>query len=212
MTPPSSPAGRGFGRLSRLLLASVVLATSACSQASTTTTSEARSGAAFIEEVLSTLVPAYTGPDVGGKALQDEVFADGIVTFAEYERAMTARVECLRAEGYDVEGPLAYPDGGLSLAPGDDPRLSLSFQIFGDLPAAENPADDVDIRCQSQWSLAIEAVWDAQNAPSEQEVQTWLERAWRCAAERGMPLSDPPTVDEAMLSVIRPYNCTPWEE
>ncbi|MEX2323528.1 MAG: hypothetical protein WEA29_07130 [Acidimicrobiia bacterium] len=49
------------------------------------------------------------GPDRGGAALKAEVFADGVVTFDEYERAMNAYAQCVREEGFEVRGPLTFP-------------------------------------------------------------------------------------------------------
>lgn len=46
------------------------------------------------------------GPDQGGAALKAEVFADGVVTFDEYERAMNAYAQCVRDEGFALLHPM----------------------------------------------------------------------------------------------------------
>jgi hypothetical protein len=148
------------------------------------------------------------GPDVGGKALRDEVFSDGEVTFDEYERAVTAAVQCMRDAGFDVEGPLQYPDGGIVVVPGWDPRLRLGIRAH----PGEDPQDifgDVNGRCQAQWSWHIEQVWFQEHEPTEAETQAWLERAWECAGRQGAPIASPPTVEDALNSVA--YGCRPWE-
>lgn len=168
--------------------------------------SEAESGRELIERILSEPLPADPGPDVGGRALQDEVFADDVVTFAEYERAVAAYAQCLRDEGFELLGP--YEGGQFS--PGFDPRMFLSVSVRIPDDAAEARFDEVGSRCQMQWSYHIELVWEAQNAPSEEAVQEWLEQAWTCGRDRGVEVSDPPTVHEAMLAVTA--GCTPWED
>lgn len=154
-------------------------------------------------------LPDDPGPDVGGRALQELVFADGEVTFAEYERATVAAIQCMRDEGFQVEGPLRYPDGGLLIVePGHDPRLRLSLRA----DVGNDPTDRfgrVNGRCRAQWSYAIEQVYLRQFAPSEEEVRAWLERAWACGRERGLPLSNPPTENEALDAVGQ--GCRPWE-
>lgn len=154
-------------------------------------------------------LPADPGPDVGGQALQQEVFADGVVTFAEYERAMTAAIQCMRDEGFNVEGPLRYPEGGFAVEAGVDPRIRL--ELFArDVP--DDPDDrfgQVHERCVAQWSYAIEQVWFRQNRPTEEEIRAWLERAWACRREKGLSISNPPTEEEAVHSVL--YGCRPWE-
>lgn len=158
--------------------------------------------------VFSEPLPDDPGPDVGGRALQEQVFADGKVTFDEYERAMTAAIQCMRDEGFDVEGPLRYPDGYLVVSPGWDPTLWLTLQAR----PGDDPTDRfgrVNARCIAQWSFAIESVYLRQFSPTEDEVRAWLERAWACRVEKGLPISNPPTEEEAGEAVA--YGCRPWE-
>jgi len=154
-------------------------------------------------------LPFSPGPDVGGHALQNAVFADGEVTADEYERAMDAAIGCMRDEGFQVEGPLRYPDGYLVVEPGMDPTLRLTLRAT----VSDEESDrygEVNGRCQAQWSYAIEQVYLRQFRPSEAEVQAWLERAWTCLEERGEPISSPPTEEEAIGAVT--LGCRPWEE
>jgi hypothetical protein len=153
-------------------------------------------------------LPDDPGPDIGGLALQDEVFADGQITFDEYQRAMHQYARCVRDEGFEVQGPLQYPEGGIAIAVGADPTLQLGIRMR----AGDDPNDrlgEVAARCQAQWSYAIEQLYLRQFTPTEAEIQAWLERAWKCAAEKGTRLSSPPTEQEAIFSVID--GCRPWE-
>jgi hypothetical protein len=154
-------------------------------------------------------LPFDPGPDVGGRVLQEEVFADGEVTFDEYERAMTAAAQCMRDGGFDVEGPLRYPEGGLAVEPGVDPSIRLDILALAITGDASDRYGEVNGRCQAQWSYAIETVWFRQNAPTEEEIQAWLDRAWDCLDTLGVPVSNPPTVEEAVGSVA--HGCKPWE-
>ncbi|MEX2323526.1 MAG: hypothetical protein WEA29_07120 [Acidimicrobiia bacterium] len=155
------------------------------------------------------------GPDRGGAALKAEVFADGAVTFEEYERAMHAYAQCMRDEGFQVDGPVPMgPEVGAALSPGDDPRNFLLVTFPGIVSEAEDQRNsEADLRCQEQWSFAIEKVWAEQNAATGIELQEWLERAWDCARQRGTVLSDPPTELEATLSALDGMHdgCVPWE-
>ncbi len=153
-------------------------------------------------------LPVDPGSDVGGRALQEQIFADGQVSFDEYERAFAAAVQCMRDEGFDVEGPLHYPDGYLVVEPGWDPRHWLTSRAH----TGDDPTDlygEVNARCQAQWSYAVGTVYRRQFQPSEAEVQAWLEQAWQCAREKSLQVSAPPTVDEAMTAVT--FGCRPWE-
>lgn len=159
--------------------------------------------------VFNDRLPFDPGPDVGGRALQDEIFADGQVTFDEYERAYTAAIQCMRDEGFEVQGPLRYPDGYTVVEPGWDPNHWLTSRAR----VADDPTDrygEVNGRCQAQWSYAVETVYRRQFEPSEEEVQAWLQRAWDCARDNGLEVSTPPTVEEATAAVS--FGCRPWEQ
>lgn len=154
-------------------------------------------------------LPADPGPDAGGQALQRTIFADGEVTFDEYERAVTAGVQCMRDEGFDVEGPLLYPEGFLVVAPGFDPRNRLTFRaIDTEQSDGVDRFGQVNERCEAQWYYAVERLWDEQFEPTEEEIRAWLERAWECAEENGLPLSNPPSEEEATTAVQ--HGCEPW--
>lgn len=161
----------------------------------------------LIEEAMRAPLPGDPGPDVGGRALEREVFADGLVTFDEYERAVVAAIQCLRDEGFTVVGPYQYPEGPLVYSPGDDPSIRLTYGVIdtGDEPRQGQALE----RCDAQWLYRIRYVWLGKHAASDAEIQAWLERAWACARQKGLPLSDPPTEEDADNAVF--HGCRPWE-
>lgn len=194
------PAGviRVSGPVSTLTMMAV-LAGAGCSEATT-----AREPIVWSEPL-----PYDPGPDVGGLTLQEEIFSDGEVTFDEYERAFTAGVDCIRAEGFEVDGPLRYPVGGMSVAPGWDPRHELSLLARNITSNVNQRWSDVNHRCQVQWYYMVEQIYLRQFLATAEETRAWLERAWACAEEKGMDLSDPPTEEEAVMALG--FGCRPWE-
>lgn len=154
----------------------------------------------LIGRILAQPLPDDPGPDVGGKALQDEVFADGTVTWAEYERAVLAEAECIESSGYAVVGPYEIPP-----SPGYRPPYLLR------LSAESAPGlADVMARCAAQWRYYIEWVWLEMTAPTEEETRAWLERLRACATELGIGLPDPPSDDDWGTPIAA--GCRPWEE
>lgn len=138
-------------------------------------------------------------------AFQIEVFSDGELTRAEYERAKFAAADCQRARGHNVIGPLQYgPDTGGLLWIGGDPRRFVYTFIVDPGPTA---SDDGQL-CQEIWDFTVTETWVAIHEPTEEEKVLWLEAAWTCARERGLPVSDPPSEREAMNSTA--HGCEPW--
>jgi len=162
---------------------------------------------ALIEEALQAPLPTDPGSHVGGAALERQVFADGHVTFDEYERAVLSAIQCVRDQGFTVVGPYRYPEGPLVYSPGEDPSYRLTYGV---IDTADEPRQgEVLARCEAQWLYRIQYVWLGKHAPTAAETQAWLERAWACARARGVPLSEPPTEDDAMDAVAA--GCRPWE-
>ncbi len=120
---------------------------------------------------------------------------------------MVAAIQCMRDEGFEVQGPLKYPDGVLVVEPGFDPRLRLTLLAHG-INSDSARWDAVNRSCKAQWSYAIEQVYLRQFSPSQTEMRAWLERAWACMEEQGIALSNPPSEQEAVDSVG--HGCEPW--
>lgn len=172
--------------------------------------------ASIIREVLTQALPFDAAPDPAGLQLAATVFADGEVSFAEYERAMAATVTCITSNGFEVNGPLRYPDGFLVVVPGVNPNIYLSYEVLmGDESDEETELalSAVMEQCDVQWRWWIEQVWLRQHEPSEIDIQRWLDRAWECARQRGYEISEPPSADDDLHKVVFPGSgCEPWNE
>lgn len=135
-----------------------------------------------------------------------DYFADGEVTYSEYESVNYALASCLEERGLQVLGPVDYENGGgLMVVPGFDPANNLDVLIVD--PPDWDYTTDADF-CMSVWLERLERVWLDQHEPTQTEIQTWHEAAWECARERGLPLSDPPNPEDARLAVRE--GCEPW--
>lgn len=162
-----------------------------------------------VQQTMDTPLLADPGPDVGGLTAQRIALDDYVVTPAEYEQAMRASIACIEAEGFSVHSFGRGSEGAIRIiAAGVDPDLFFTWSYLAD-DRSGTALSDVEDRCRAQWSSWIESVWEMQNAPTEQERQAWLERAWACAREQGQHLSDPPTEGEALMATGG--DCRPWE-
>jgi hypothetical protein len=64
-----------------------------------------------------------------------------------------------------------------------------------------------------QWRYLIEQIWLHQQAPTPEEVNAWLDRAWECARHKGIYVSDPPDLAQDVSRVVNPQSgCEPWNE
>lgn len=198
-------------RRHRLVMAFLsLLIVGACGTASEEPRNSASgSDSKLIAAVTAEALPAKPGPDAGGKALEEEIFSDGVVSFSEYERSVLAALQCVRDHGFEVEGPFRYPDPNaeIGIEPGADPTNHLTWH--GINIEEDEQFGTVSGACQAQWSYRVEQVWLRKNAPTQDEIQAWLERAWECARKEGMSLSAPPTEEEAVMAVL--HGCRPWE-
>ncbi len=99
---------------------------------------------------------------------QRPAFADGVVTFAEYERAVLATMECLKAGGLTVNGP----------SPRNNGRF-LDFTFSAELKAGEATTEanarilQVSEKCDDEFRNDIERVWTQQNllTPAQRDTQ-----------------------------------------
>lgn len=203
--------GRLSGRcrqLPLLVVAGIGLLLVACSGGEDDPGAEANGGEGVFAAIIREPLPADPGPDVEGLRMQESILADDRVTFADYERAVRATVECIREQGFAVDGPTRFPDAPIIVVePGADPSMRFVW-TFPDVPE-QVVRDEVAEGCRAQWSYWVERAWELQNEPSEQDIQDWLERAWQCARDRDLALSDPPTEEDATAAIAA--GCRPWE-
>ncbi len=141
------------------------------------------------------------------RAFESEVFADGVVTFDEYEAAILAGIACVRDLGIRVEGPTTYPNGGVLMV-GRDPTLSLDYVMMGDIDEQLLARAD---GCQFQWAERITLAWLDQTAPTSEEQEVWREAARECAVENRIALPEPASDIDLISVVIQDPSCRPWE-
>lgn len=160
---------------------------------------------AFIEEAVTIAVVNEYRFTEASALFHKEVFADGEVTRAEYERSKFASADCLRELGHTVLGPIEFgPDTGRLVFVGGDPRDYLHWLIV----EPGDTASDDGMLCQELWDFTVSHVWLSIHTPTELERQLWLTAAWDCARDKDLPLSDPPTEREAADAVA--FGCEPW--
>lgn len=140
-------------------------------------------------------------------ALHLRVFADGQVEYSEYEEAMFAAAECAAEMGHEIVGPFVSDpaEGWGQIEVGVDPSNFLMVLARDPSPQF---GEDAEL-CQSVWQWRIDDVWRAIHEPTESEIRLWLRAAWSCAKQQGIPLSDPPTEEEAVDAVS--LGCRPWD-
>jgi predicted dehydrogenase len=114
---------------------------------------------------------------------QEAALADGVVTFAEYERAMLATIECLRDGGVEVTD--ATP------VPGD--RLTFEFYSGDDDREAVRAAYQ---DCYERFAVAIDRAWATANAPTEEELQEARQALAECLRDAGEDVPEQPALED----------------
>ncbi len=98
-------------------------------------------------------VVASTSPE------QREPLADRVITFAEYEKATLATIQCLRDAGLTVEGP--YPRNGT-----DSRYLDFTFGMVSYTGETLSPHNDKAVstadRCETTYRTDVARVWEFQ--------------------------------------------------
>jgi hypothetical protein len=129
----------------RILLAAALVTLAACGEAEQATTE--------IPPLDVAAVAANTSPS------QREPLADGVITFAGYEKATLATVQCLRDAGMSVEGP--HPRNGT-----DSRYLDFTFGMVSDTGESLSPQNDKAVstadRCETTHRSDIARVWEFQ--------------------------------------------------
>ncbi len=114
---------------------------------------------------------------------QKPALADGQVTFAEYERAVLATVECLKGGGLTVDGPQAR-DGGRF--------LDFSFgaqQLPGESSGdADKRIRAISDRCDREYRLDIDRLWVQQHLLTTQQRDEQRTQLITCLRDAGAPI------------------------
>ncbi|MGK2965104.1 MAG: hypothetical protein ACSLFM_05815 [Tepidiformaceae bacterium] len=104
---------------------------------------------------------------------QRDILSDGVVTEAEYERAVFATIQCLDEAGI----PHTDPEWKEGLD-----RRTLGF-VIGPYTAGMDP--ETYDRCYNEFQREVDSAWATQNAPTEDERQEREAVAVACVQERG---------------------------
>jgi hypothetical protein len=112
---------------------------------------------------------------------QREALADGVVSYVEYEAAVSSTIACIEAAGLKIlEQPHPDPSGKV---------LEYSFAAGMDLAEAER-SNAISRACYKEHQAAIDIMWSAQNTPSQDvlaEARQSLDACLREALE-GAPI------------------------
>lgn len=135
-----------------------------------------------LERELREAAPAgIIPPGVEVSGYQREVFADGVVEYAEYEEAVLRTVACMRDAGLVVADPAPSAGGRF---------LEYSYEVVAgseaELPAATAEADAAYVRCYVEFESLVGEAWLRQTAPSEEELDAALEGLAGCLRDAGV--------------------------
>ncbi len=133
---------------------------------------------------------------------QSGILADGEVTFAEYEQAVLATVECLRDRGVEVVGPYRESDAGryggslFVIGPRDLSRFYLWDLRSPTLEGIEE-AEAANEECRREYFDWVEIVYADSNEPTQAEWADWYRRLQTCLEANGVevPADDPTTLN-----------------
>lgn len=121
----------------------------------------------------------------GASDFEQELLADGQVTFVEYERATNEMVRCLTEKGVPASEPRP------ALAPG-----FLTYGVFE--PAVTEAADLVSSAreaCERRFGSVVFAVYFAQHIPTGAQLQKEKQALIDCANEAGLAIEKSESVD-----------------
>ncbi len=127
--------------------------------------------------------PSSTLPE-GLPPFQREILSDGVVTFAEYERAVFRTVQCLRELGYEVDGPELGARGLF---------YDYWVTVGPEGSAATSEAQD---RCDEEYLRSVAFAWARQNELTGAELEAELERLRACLGEAGVEVAADATVED----------------
>lgn len=133
-------------------------------------------------------------------AFQRAILADGKVTFAEYERAVLATVDCLKREGLQVTPP----------RPRDGDKRFLSYQISmegksgQDVGQIRGQVDAVTQKCDAEFSKDVSRVWEFQNLLTPEQRAKQRGQVADCL--RGAGLSVPADAKDRQLFELAAAN------
>lgn len=129
--------------------------------------------------------PMIAGMVATAKGFQADLLSDGDLTYAEYERAVLAQVQCMEDAGYEANGPM----------PSRGHQIVYDYEaVKGDPDALVSTFDD----CYSQYLDVVEPVWAYLHQPTEQEKFDEIQSLSACLFEAGSDVPDDPTYGELL--------------
>jgi len=118
---------------------------------------------------------------------QENILADGEVTFVEYEEAKVAEIGCLRQLGYDVDPPILDAAGR---------GINVGINLSSDDAATEAALDKALTMCRNEYSVHVERAWYRSTELSREEQLVALESAKDCLSNAGVDVDSLTTFDD----------------
>jgi hypothetical protein len=115
---------------------------------------------------------------------QAAILADGVVTSGEYEKAVFAAVECLRAKGLLVHEP-RWEDGDRRISY----EIESSFSVNAtqeEQEAIRDAVNDASFDCSSEYEAFVAEKWQNQEIPNEDERLQLTGGFVACLADAGI--------------------------
>lgn len=140
---------------------------------------------------------------------QKEILSDGVITFAEYESAIFAAVQCYNDAGVRIS---EYPtkQGG---APVLGPKLTHrgEYQYIPQFPAGtgQQSATDITNRCERDIVGVIRPLWLDHVSPTQQEVQAARDEMASCLRAAGLDAPQHPSQQELLRVAFPPSGQPP---
>jgi len=139
--------------------------------------------ATLVSSACSGAPNSVSSATVDVSAFQSEILSDGVVTFAEYEAAVTAEIACLELAGLEVEGPSLSSSG-----------RTLDFAVIAtadDRPEKEfeEAVDQVIDGCHVENSSEVVQAWLRQTTLSEEEIQVAFDDLVGCLTRSDVDVS-----------------------
>lgn len=137
----------------------------------------------------------------GISAYQKNLIQDGRLTFAEYESAAFATVDCLEKAGFTVfhvSGELEYDRSQATPGPGLSARGRYKFDA-GAAPSQRAELAEASGQCRAEYFDLVDLLWAEHTAPSEQDLQLGREMIAACLREKGLLVPDNPSQQELFV-------------
>lgn len=124
------------------------------------------------------------------------MFADGVLTFQEYEQATFGAVQCMRSAGFGIG-----PGDGPEVSDGaEGPRLTPRGKYTYNPYSPPNFDRDEFIRivtdCKQRYSNVVDFFWAIKTAPTELELQRMRAEIATCLRQTGHEVAEQPSAIE----------------